>query len=86
MEATLPEPESSFALLARSPLARRVVFWSFAALVCLGVGFYVWWGLLYDGWLDNGVYAVTIVLVLFGLAGMWLMLPNPSRAPTSAAP
>ena len=85
MAASANPPESSFAMLARAPLSRRVVFWSFAALVCLGVAFYVYWGLLYGGWLDNGVYAVTIVLVLFGLAGMWLMLPNPpSTAPSGA--
>jgi hypothetical protein len=39
--------------------------------------FFVGWGLSYGVWLDNGVYAVTITLLLFGLAGMWLVLPNP---------
>jgi hypothetical protein len=62
---------------ARMPLPRRVTFWAFAALVVCGIGFYAWWGLLYGVWIDNGVYAVTITLLLFGLSGMWLMLPNP---------
>ena len=65
------------------PLHRRISFFLFAGLVALGAVFYLWWGLSYGGWLDNGVYAVTIVLVAFGLAGMWLVLPNP---PTPPAP
>jgi len=59
------------------PLARTVSFFGFAALVVLAVVFYLWWGLSYGVWIDNGVYAVVIVLLLFGLAGMWLILPNP---------
>jgi hypothetical protein len=59
------------------PLHRRLVFFGFSALVMLGIVFYVWWGLSYNVWLDNGVYAVVATLVLFGLAGMWLMMPTP---------
>jgi hypothetical protein len=62
---------------------RQVTFWGFASLVVLAVLFFVAWGLNFGVWLDNGVYAVTITLLLFGLAGMWLMLPNP---PTPAPP
>jgi type VI protein secretion system component VasF len=64
-------------------LSRRVSFWGFAALVVLAVGFYVWWGVAFGVWIDNGVYAVVITLLLFGLAGMWLVLPNP---PITAPP
>jgi len=64
-------------------LPRRVSFWGFATLVVLAVAFYLWWGLEFGVWIDNGVYAVTITLLLFGLAGMWLVLPNP---PAAAAP
>ena len=64
-------------------LSRTVTFWGFASLVVLAVVFYLWWGLSFGVWIDNGVYAVTITLLLFGLAGMWLVLPNP---PASAAP
>jgi hypothetical protein len=59
------------------PLHRQVTFWAFASLVVLAVLFFVWWGLSFGVWIDNGVYAVTITLLLFGLAGMWLILPNP---------
>jgi type VI protein secretion system component VasF len=59
------------------PLHRQITFWGFAALLVLGIVFYVWWGLSFGVWIDNGVYAVTITLVLFGLAGMWLIQPDP---------
>jgi hypothetical protein len=62
---------------------RLVTFWGFASLVVLAVVFYLWWGFEFGVWIDNGVYAVTITLLLFGLAGMWLVLPNP---PTPPAP
>jgi len=62
---------------------RQLTVWGFASLVVLAVLFFVGWGLNYGVWLDNGVYAVTITLLLFGLAGMWLVLPNP---PTPAPP
>jgi len=64
-------------------ITRKVSFWGFASLVVLAVAFYVWWGVSFGVWIDNGVYAVTITLLLFGLAGMWLVLPNP---PAPAAP
>lgn len=63
--------------LREMPTARKATFWGFATLVVLAVLFYFWWGLSFGVWIDNGVYAVTITLLLFGLAGMWLVLPNP---------
>jgi hypothetical protein len=60
--------------------SRKASFWAFATLVILAVAFYVWWGVSFGVWLDNGVYAVVITLLLFGLAGMWLVLPNPPSA------
>ncbi len=69
------------------PLLRRVQLGFFALLVVLAGVFYVVWGLRYGGWLDNGVYAVTIVLLLFGLSGLWLTMPSPpAPAPPSARP
>jgi type VI protein secretion system component VasF len=62
-------------------ITRKVSFWGFALLVVLAVAFYVWWGVAFRVWIDNGVYAVTITLLLFGLAGMWLVLPNPPSPP-----
>jgi hypothetical protein len=58
-------------------LTRKATFWGFASLVVLAVVFFVGWGLSFRVWFDNGVYAVTITLLLFGLSGMWLMLPDP---------
>jgi type VI protein secretion system component VasF len=69
--------------LQQMSLPRRATFWAFASLVVLAVAFYFWWGLSFGVWIDNGVYAVTITLLLFGLAGMWLVSPNP---PTPAPP
>ena len=62
-------------------VTRKASFWGFATLVILAVAFYVWWGVAFGVWIDNGVYAVTITLLLFGLAGMWLVLPNPPVPP-----
>jgi type VI protein secretion system component VasF len=64
-------------------LTQKATFWGFASLVVLAVVFFVGWGLSFRVWFDNGVYAVTITLLLFGLAGMWLVLPNP---PVPATP
>ena len=74
-----PEP----ARFREMSLTRRVSFWGFASLVVLAVAFYVWWGVSFGVWIDNGVYAVVVTLLLFGLAGMWLVLPNP---PVAAPP
>ena len=66
----------------RMPWHREIAFWASAALVALGVVFYLYWGLSFGIWLDNGVYAVMVTLIGFGLAGMWLVSPDP---PTPAA-
>jgi hypothetical protein len=60
-------------------LAHQAAFWGFAALAISGLAFYLWWGLSFGRWVDNGVYAVVVTLAGFGLAGMWLMTPNPVR-------
>lgn len=67
--------------LREMSITRKVSFWGFASLVILAVAFYVWWGTAFGVWIDNGVYAVTITLLLFGLVGMWLVLPNPPAPP-----
>ena len=79
MAADGSEPGEANGAGAPRPLSlpRTVSFWGFATLVVLAVAFYLWWGLEFGVWIDNGVYAVTITLLLFGLAGMWLVLPNP---------
>jgi hypothetical protein len=71
-------PEGGFAeAYAKMPMARMIGFWLFAALLGLAGIFYLWWGISFGVWIDNGLYAVMITLVMFGLAGMWLMLPDP---------
>ena len=68
--------------VARKPgiSASDVGFAGFVVLLLLGIVFYLWWGISYNGWLDNGVYAVTVTLVGFGLAGMLVTFPHPVRA------
>ena len=75
--AAAEETHLSARSVSELPLFRRIQFYGFAALVALGVVFYLWWGLSFDVWVDNGVYAIVSVLVLFGLAGMWLTMPSP---------
>jgi len=72
--------------LRQMSAARRATFWAFATLVVMAVAFYVWWGVSFGVWIDNGVYAVVITLLLFGLAGMWLVSPNPPASAPSDEP
>lgn len=56
---------------------RRAAFLLYALLFLAGILFYVIWGIAYGTWNvlsppNLGVYAVTIVLVGFGLVGMLL--------------
>ncbi len=83
MSAPSSAPVGAPRRISELSIARRATFWGFASLVVLAAAFYVWWGVAFGVWLDNGVYAVVITLLLFGLAGMWLVLPNP---PAPAAP
>jgi ABC-type dipeptide/oligopeptide/nickel transport system permease component len=67
---------------SRLPSTQQLGLAGFGALVVLAVVFYLWWGLSYGVWVDNGVYAVVITLLLFGVAGLWLFWPEPP-APNS---
>jgi hypothetical protein len=77
----VPELPGLRPLIAELPVHRQVVFYGFSGLAILAVVFYLWWGLSFGVWIDNGVYAVVITLLLFGLAGMWLVSPNPALPP-----
>lgn len=44
----------------------------YGLLAALGVALYVSWGLMYGVWLDVGLYAVTAVMVGFGVIGFFL--------------
>ncbi len=76
MAAGETTPSASSPRYREMSTPRKATFWAFASLVVLAGAFYLWWGLSYGVWIDNGVYAVTITLLLFGLAGMWLVLPS----------
>ncbi|MDE1821127.1 MAG: hypothetical protein KGJ23_10400 [Euryarchaeota archaeon] len=60
-------------------------FGLFGLLVALAAAFYVWWGVAFGHWIDNGVYAIVSTLVAFGLAGMWLTLPPRPRSNVAPA-
>ena len=64
-------------MAAPSAIPRRVAFRFYALLLAAGVGFYAIWGAFYDSWSlfesrNAGAYAVTVVLVGFGIVGMLL--------------
>ena len=80
------DPSLAARSVADLPLHRRVLFFGAATLAILGVVFVLWWGLTFGVWIDNGVYAVAATLILFGLAGMWLVMPNPPVVPESTTP
>jgi len=77
--------EDAPAATPRMPLHREIYFWLWFVVFLLGVVFYFAWGLSFGVWFDNGVYAVVATMVFFGLAGMWLVSPDPP-APAPTAP
>jgi len=62
---------------SRLPTTQEIGLAGFGLLIVLAVIFYLWWGLVYGVWIDNGVYAVVITLLLFGVSGLWLFWPEP---------
>ena len=44
----------------------------YTILFMFGIGLYIGWGILFNVWLDVGVYAISIILVGFGIVGMLL--------------
>ncbi len=55
-----------------SVFSRDLLSMFYGLLAALGVAFYFGWSLLYGTWTDMGVYAVTVVLVGFGVVGYLL--------------
>ncbi|MEF8873265.1 MAG: hypothetical protein V5A88_01195 [Candidatus Thermoplasmatota archaeon] len=55
-----------------SVFSRDLLSMLYALLASLGIAFYVSWSYLYGTWTDIGVYAVTIVMVGFGIIGYML--------------
>ena len=72
--------------MAEVPFPRSVAFWFYALTFLAGVLFYFIWGLSYGSW-DLlradwvGAYAVTVVLVGFGIVGMLLYRETPVAPP-----
>ena len=65
------------AIVAEVAFPRAIAFWFYALSFAGGILFYVIWGAAYGSW--NllrpewvGAYAVTVVLVGFGIVGMLL--------------
>ncbi len=45
----------------------------FAILVLIaGLGLYLYWAASYDAWTDIGLYAISVPVICFGLAGIFL--------------
>jgi hypothetical protein len=59
----MPDEETMPAIIPR-------IFYTI--LFMLGLGLYVGWGILFNVWLDVGVYSLSVLLVGFGLTGMLL--------------
>lgn len=64
-------------VVAEVAFPRAVAFWFYFFASLAGVVFYVAWGISYGSWnfLRSewvGVYAVTVILIGFGLVGMLL--------------
>lgn len=56
---------------------RRIASWFYLSLILLGILFYFSWSLLYGTWnltrAENlGVYALTVVMLGFGVTGYFL--------------
>lgn len=62
------------------PSFRQASMFLFALVLAMGVALYVGWCFSYHDCTDNGLYSVTVVLVAYGLVGLWLMTPSRSRA------
>lgn len=60
-----------------SAIPRQIAFWFYTLLLAAGIAFYLAWGLWYGSWnifepRNAGVYAVTAILVGFGVVGVFL--------------
>jgi hypothetical protein len=55
---------------SRMPVVIPQVF--YALLLMMGVGLYLGWGVLFNVWDDLGVYALSVILIGFGLVGFLL--------------
>lgn len=59
------------------PSSKTVIFYAYSFMLSLGVALYLIWGIAYGSWnifvaQNIGIYALVIVMVVFGIAGMLL--------------
>ncbi len=59
------------------PSSKTIIFYAYAFLLSLGVALYIIWGIAFGSWnifvaQNIGIYALVIVMVVFGVAGMLL--------------
>lgn len=52
------------------PVIFKLIF-SFLVLIG-GLALYIYWAASYDAWTDIGLYAISVPVILFGLAGIFL--------------
>ncbi len=50
-------------------------------MLIAGIIFYIGWSSYYDAWTNIGVYALTIVLVVFGVLGLLLSMTQEGGEP-----
>jgi membrane protease YdiL (CAAX protease family) len=61
-------------------MTRNRIIAAFYTLVLLaGVALYVGWGYYYNAWTDIGLYAISAVLIGFGLIGTLLYGKEPKK-------
>ncbi len=63
--------------MVRLPSSKRVTFYAYTFLLSLGVALYLIWGIAFGAWniftaQNIGIYALVVIMVVFGAAGMLL--------------
>jgi len=64
---------------------RKIASWFYFLLILIGILYYVSWSILFNTWdltrpENTGVYALTIILVGFGVTGYLLYRTPPKKA------
>jgi hypothetical protein len=52
------------------PVIFKLIF-SFLVFIA-GLALYIYWAASYNAWTDIGLYAISVPIILFGLAGIFL--------------
>lgn len=51
---------------------KRLATALYAFLLILGIALYLGWGIMFNVWADMGIYSIAVILVGFGLVGIFL--------------